>query len=165
MKLSIIAASLLLSAPIIAYTQNNFNGRASLNKPSFSALRYQPIEEEIEIVEMPYVFGLVDLTSALSTKEDPAIAALAASMGVSDEDVRLEYAKWVMRYAKPAHQTHYPTFKKNILLMAQYNHKHEHNFWLNENGDFIEGSTSGTGWGATLPPSTTLELASINAFQ
>jgi hypothetical protein len=163
MKIS-IAASLLLSAPVIAYTQNNFNRKASLNKPSSSALRYQNIEEEMQIVEMPLVFGLADLTSSLST-EDPATTALAASMGVSDDDVRLEYAKWVMRYNKPAHQTSYPTFKKNILLMAQYNHKHEHNFWLNENGDFIEGSTSGTGWGATLPPSTTLELASINAFQ
>ncbi len=99
MKLS-IAASLLLSAPIIAYTPNNFNRKASLNKPSSSALRYvdPSVEDEVD------VFGLaeVDLTSVFSTKEDPITAALAASLGVSDDDVRFEHANWLMRFDKPA---------------------------------------------------------------
>jgi hypothetical protein len=139
MKLS-IAASLLLSAPVIAYTTNNFNRKAYLNKPSPSALRYvdPSAEDEAE------VFGLaeVDLTSALSTKEDPVTAALAASLGVSDDDVRFEYDNWLVRYNKPADETRYPTFKKNILLQAQYNREHGHgqNFPLNEYGDLTEGT-------------------------
>jgi hypothetical protein len=136
MKFS-IAASLLLSAPVIAYTPNNFNSKTSLNKPSSSALRYVDPSAEDEV----HVFGLaeVDLTSALSIKEDRVTAALAVSLGVSDDDVRFEYANWMMRYNKPADETRYTTFKKNILLQAQYNREHGQNFSLNEYGDLTEG--------------------------
>jgi hypothetical protein len=133
-----IAASLLLSVPVIAYTPNNFNSKASLNKPSSSALRYIDPSAEDEV----HVFGLgeIDLTSALSIKEDPVTAALAVSLGVSEDDVRFEYANWTMRYDKTADETRYSTFKKNILLQAQYNLEHGQNFSLNEYGDFTEGT-------------------------
>jgi hypothetical protein len=137
MKFS-IAASVLLSVPaVIAYTPTNFNSKKSLNKPSPSALRYvDPSSQDVDALGS----AQVDLTSALSIKEDPFTIALASSLEVSDDDVRFEYAKWLVRYDKAADETRYPTFKKNILLQAQYNRDHGQNFSLNEYGDFTEGT-------------------------
>jgi hypothetical protein len=145
MKFS-IAASVLLSLPaVIAYTPKNFNNKKSLNKPSSSALRYvDPSAQDADALGS----ARVDLTSAPSTKNDPFTTALAVSLGVSDDDVRLEYANWLMRYDKAADETRYPTFKKNILLLAQSNRDHGLSFSLNEYGDFTEGTCRT--WGVWL---------------
>jgi hypothetical protein len=109
---------------------------------------YSAAEDEVDVfslekkqkLELYFELAELDLTSAFSTKEDLVTAALAESLGVSDDDVQFEYANWLMRYSKPADEIRYPTFKKNILLQAQYNREHGQNFSLNEYGDFTEGT-------------------------
>jgi hypothetical protein len=81
-------------------------------------------------------------------EEDIEIIALAASLQVSDDDVRVEYAKWLMRYDKAADETRYPAFKKNILIQAQYNRDHRQTSSLNEYGDITEGTCRT--WGVWL---------------
>jgi hypothetical protein len=145
MKIS-IAASVLLSLPaVIAYTPQYFDNKKSLKKPSSSALRYvDPSAQDVDALGS----AQVDLTSALSTKNDPFTTALAESLGVSDDLVRLEYANWLMLYDKAADETRYPTYKKNILLLAQSNRKYGLRFSLNEYGDFTEGTC--LTWGVWL---------------
>jgi hypothetical protein len=60
---------------------------------------------------------------------------VVASLGVSDDDVQSEYAKWLMRYDKAADETRYPSFKKNVILLARFNRDHGLNFSLNQYGD------------------------------
>jgi hypothetical protein len=145
MKFS-IAASVLLSLPaVIAYTPKNFNSKKSLYKPSSSALRYaDPSAQDVD----EWGSAQVDLTLALSTKNDPFTTALALSLGVSDDDVRSEYTNWCIRCDKAADETRYAIFKKNILLLAQSNRDHGLSFSLNEHGDFTEGTCRT--WGLLL---------------
>ena len=153
MKFS-IAASVLLSLPaviaytptaVIAYPPKNFNSKKSLYKPSSSPLRYvDPTAQDVD----EWGSAQVDLTLALSTKNDPFTTALAVSLGVSDDDVRLEYTNWCIRCDKAADETRYAIFKKNILLLAQSNRDHGLSFSLNEHGDFTEGTCPT--WGLLL---------------
>jgi hypothetical protein len=138
MKFS-IAASILLSVPaVIAFTPKNFNNKASLNNPSPSALRYAD----------PSAQDAGAWGSEQATNHDPFTAALAESLEISDDDVRFEYAEWLMRNNKAPDETRYPAFKKNILIQAQHNREHGQYESLNEYGD-ITGGTCRT-WGVCL---------------
>jgi hypothetical protein len=92
------------------------------------------------------IYALTSYAISIFTEEN--IQLMAASLGVSDDDVRSEYAKWLMRYDKAADETRYPTFKKNIILLAQSNRDHGRNFSLNEYGDSTEGTCRT--WGVWL---------------
>jgi hypothetical protein len=92
------------------------------------------------------IYALTSYVISIFTEEN--IQLMVASLGVSDDDVRLEYAQWLMRYDKAADETRYPTFKKNILLLAQSNRYHGLSFSLNEYVDFTEGTCCT--WGVWL---------------
>ncbi len=141
MKFS-IAASVLLSLPaVIAYTPKNFNSKKSLYKPSSSALRYaDPSAQDVRYFDPSAQDVRYANPSAQDVRyADPFTTALALSLGVSDDDVRLEYANWCIRCDKAADETRYPIFKKNILLLAQSNRYHGLSFSLNEYGDVACG--------------------------
>jgi hypothetical protein len=84
------------------------------------------------------MYALTSYAISIFTEEN--IQLMAASLEVSDDDVRLEYAKWLIRYEKAYDETRYPTFKKNIILLAQSNRDDGLNSSLNEYLDFTEGT-------------------------
>jgi hypothetical protein len=92
------------------------------------------------------IYELTSYTVSIYTEEN--IQLMAASLEVSDDYVRSEYAKWLIRYEKAYDETRYPTFKKNIILLTQSNLDDGLNSSLNEYGDFTEGTCHT--WGVWL---------------
>jgi hypothetical protein len=128
MKLS-LATSLLLSAPILGYTPNNFRAaNTPKTNPSPSALGYVDGEDGVDLM----AFVPADEVSS-------AVNSLASSLEISDRAVREEYSAWLMKYDKVADQTRYATFKQNFLAQEEWNQANGQAFTLNEYGDYSEG--------------------------
>jgi hypothetical protein len=85
------------------------------------------------------IYALTSHAISIFTDEYFA-AALAQSLEVSEDNVRFEYAKWLMRYNKAADETRYPAFVKNLLTQVQNNREYGQNASLNEYGDISEGT-------------------------
>jgi hypothetical protein len=51
------------------------------------------------------------------------------------------YANWWTRYGKTTSASQFSTFKKNFLVLEEYNRKAGRSFLLNEYGDSTEGAS------------------------
>lgn len=128
MKLS-LATSLLLSAPILGYTPNNFRtANTPKTNPTSSALGYVDSEDSVDLM----AFVPADEVSS-------AVNSLANSLEVSDRAVREEYSAWLIKYDKVADESRYATFKQNFLAQEEWNQANGQDFNLNEYGDYSEG--------------------------